>query len=90
MAKGKPGGKKAYAGYKVGVHYTGKLKENDKIFGTNIGKGDPLEFRIASSKLIKGLQFGVLGMRVGDKRRITIPPDLGYAFELLFCLQCRV
>ncbi|PHT25950.1 hypothetical protein CQW23_34431 [Capsicum baccatum] len=65
LSKGKPRGRKAFVGFKVAVRYTGKLMENDKIFYNNMGEGgEPFEFR--------------LGMRVGDKRRITIPPDLGY------------
>ncbi|KAK4725263.1 hypothetical protein R3W88_028042 [Solanum pinnatisectum] len=79
LSKGKPGGRKAFTGFKVGIRYTGKLKENDKIFGTIIGEGEPLEFRIASGQLVQGWEIGVNGMRVGDKRRITIPPDLWYA-----------
>ncbi|PHT26265.1 hypothetical protein CQW23_34121 [Capsicum baccatum] len=65
LSKGKPRGRKAFVGFKVAVRYTGKLMENDKIFYNNMGEGgEPFEFR--------------LGMRVGDKRRITIPPDLRY------------
>ncbi|KAH0723493.1 hypothetical protein KY285_006039 [Solanum tuberosum] len=78
LSKGTPGGRKAYPGFKIGIRYTCKLQENDKIFDTNIEKEDPLEFRIASGQLIKGWEIGVAGMRVGDKRRITIPPELGY------------
>ncbi|KAG5583275.1 hypothetical protein H5410_053902 [Solanum commersonii] len=84
LSKGKSGGKKAYTGFKVGVRYTGKLMENEKIFDTNIGKEDPLEFRIAGGQVIQGWEIGVIGMRVGDKRRITIPPDFGFGDEGYF------
>lgn len=77
LCKGKPRGKKAFAGYKIGVRYTCKLMENDEVFDTNVGK-DPLEFRIASGQVVRGWEYGVIGMRVGDRRRITIPPHLGY------------
>ncbi|XP_015166040.1 FK506-binding protein 4-like [Solanum tuberosum] len=43
----------------VGIRYTGKLKENGKILGTNIGEGEPLEFRIASGQLVQGWEIGV-------------------------------
>ncbi|PHT71274.1 Peptidyl-prolyl cis-trans isomerase FKBP15-3 [Capsicum annuum] len=79
LSEGKPRGKKAFVGLKVAVRYTGKLMENDKIFYNNMGEGgEPFEFRLAAGQAIKGFEIGVVGMRVGDKRRITIPPDLGY------------
>ncbi|KAM3199105.1 hypothetical protein P3L10_034257 [Capsicum annuum] len=40
--------------------------------------GEPIEFRLAAGQAIKGFEIGVVGMRVGDKRRITIPPDWVY------------
>ncbi|KAH0688078.1 hypothetical protein KY289_018915 [Solanum tuberosum] len=77
LAMGKPDGKKASPGKKVGVRYTGKLKKNGKIFDSNVGKR-PFEFRLGIGQVIKGWDVGVNGMRVGDKRRITIPPAMGY------------
>lgn len=77
LAMGKPDGKKASPGKKVGVRYIGKLKKNGKIFDSNIGKR-PFEFRLGIGQVIKGWDVGVNGMRVGDKRRITIPPAMGY------------
>ncbi|KAG5616729.1 hypothetical protein H5410_016553 [Solanum commersonii] len=87
LAMGKPDGKKASPGKKVGVRYTGKLKKNGKIFDSNIGKR-PFEFRLGIGQVIKGWDVGVNGMRVGDKRRITIPPAMGYGFEFLFAIIC--
>lgn len=77
LAMGKPDGKRASPGKKVGVRYIGKLKKNGKIFDSNIGKR-PFEFRLGIGQVIKGWDVGVNGMRVGDKRRITIPPAMGY------------
>ncbi|KAL3341957.1 hypothetical protein AABB24_026130 [Solanum stoloniferum] len=77
LAMGKPDGKKASPGKKVGVRYIGKLKKNGKIFDSNIGKR-PFEFRLGIGQVIKGWDVGVNGMRIGDKRRITIPPAMGY------------
>ncbi|WVZ85817.1 hypothetical protein U9M48_032685, partial [Paspalum notatum var. saurae] len=76
VAMGKPDGKKATMGKKVSVRYIGKLK-NGTIFDSNV-KGRPFEFRLGVGEVIKGWDVGVNGMRVGDKRRLTIPPSMGY------------
>uniref|UniRef100_A0A0A9CZ30 peptidylprolyl isomerase n=1 Tax=Arundo donax TaxID=35708 RepID=A0A0A9CZ30_ARUDO len=73
---GKPDGKKAAHGKKVSVRYIGKLT-NGKIFDSNVG-GRPFEFRLGVGEVIKGWDIGVNGMRIGDKRRLTIPPSMGY------------
>ncbi|KAL2454925.1 Peptidylprolyl isomerase [Abeliophyllum distichum] len=73
----KPNGKIASSGKKVSVHYIGKLKKNGKIFDSNIGRA-PFQFRLGAGQVIKGWDVGVNGMRVGDKRRLTIPPAMGY------------
>ncbi|GMH19707.1 hypothetical protein Nepgr_021548 [Nepenthes gracilis] len=73
---GKPDGKRASAGKKVSVHYIGKLT-NDQIFDSNIGRA-PFKFRLGVGAVIKGWDVGVEGMRIGDKRRLTIPPSMGY------------
>ncbi|CAI9767623.1 unnamed protein product [Fraxinus pennsylvanica] len=77
VAMGKPDGKRASPGKKVSVHYIGKLKKNGKIFDSNIGKA-PFKFRLGIGQVIKGWDVGVNGMRIGDKRRLTIPPAMGY------------
>ncbi|XP_066349423.1 peptidyl-prolyl cis-trans isomerase FKBP53-like [Miscanthus floridulus] len=73
---GKPDGKKATRGKKVSVRYIGKLK-NGTIFDSNVS-GRPFEFRLGVGQVISGWDVGVNGMRVGDKRRLTIPPSMGY------------
>ncbi|KAG9445381.1 hypothetical protein H6P81_016721 [Aristolochia fimbriata] len=73
---GKPDGKRASLGKKVSVRYVGKLK-NGKIFDSNIS-GKPFKFRLGIGEVIKGWDVGVEGMRIGDKRRLTIPPSMGY------------
>ncbi|PSR93366.1 Peptidyl-prolyl cis-trans isomerase [Actinidia chinensis var. chinensis] len=80
LAMGKPDGKKASPGKKVSVHYIGRLKKNDKIFDSNIGRA-PFKFRLGIGQVIKGWDVGVNGMRVGDKRRLTIPPAMGYGAQ---------
>lgn len=76
VALGKPDGKKATPGKKVFVTYTGKLK-NGKIFDSNVGR-KPFQFRLGVGEVIKGWDIGVNGMRIGDKRKLTIPPSMGY------------
>ncbi|KAL7001641.1 peptidylprolyl isomerase [Sarracenia purpurea var. burkii] len=77
LTMGKPDGKKASPGKKVSVHYIGKLKKNGEIFDSNIGRA-PFKFRLGVGQVIKGWDVGVNGMRIGDKRRLTIPPSMGY------------
>ncbi|OEL12749.1 Peptidyl-prolyl cis-trans isomerase FKBP53, partial [Dichanthelium oligosanthes] len=79
MVLGKPDGKKATNGKKVAVRYVGKLK-NGTIFDSNVS-GRPFEFRLGVGQVIKGWDVGVNGMRVGDKRRLTIPPSMGYGSD---------
>ncbi|KAF3433113.1 hypothetical protein FNV43_RR24215 [Rhamnella rubrinervis] len=77
LAMGKPDGKRASPGKQVSVRYIGKLQKNGKIFDSNVG-GPPFKFRLGLGQVISGWDVGVNGMRVGDKRRLTIPPSMGY------------
>ncbi|KAL1201168.1 Peptidyl-prolyl cis-trans isomerase FKBP53 [Cardamine amara subsp. amara] len=77
---GKPNAKKAEPGKTVAVRYIGKLLKNGKIFDSNIGKS-PFNFRLGIGQVIKGWDVGVNGMRVGDKRKLTIPPAMGYGLK---------
>ncbi|PON59959.1 Peptidyl-prolyl cis-trans isomerase, FKBP-type [Trema orientale] len=77
LAMGKPDGKRAVSGKQVSVRYIGKLKKNGKIFDSNVGR-HPFKFRLGVGQVIPGWDVGVNGMRVGDKRRLTIPPEMGY------------
>jgi len=61
----------------VKVHYTGTLM-NGKEFDSSRGKGKPFEFKVGTGGVIKGWDEGVLGMKVGGKRKLEIPADLGY------------
>ena len=72
-------GTEAKDGDKVKVNYTGKLLKTNFMFDTSIGKGKkPFEFQIGKAAVIKGWDRGVVGMKVGGKRKLTVPSRLGY------------
>ena len=63
---------------KITVNYTGKL-EDGSIFDSSLKKGrDPFTFTLGVGSVIKGWDLGVKGMKVGGKRKLIIPPELGY------------
>jgi len=70
-------GKEAKNGDTVSVHYTGTL-ENGTKFDSSLDRGMPFAFKLGAGQVIKGWDLGVLGMKVGEKRKLTIPPKLGY------------
>jgi FKBP-type peptidyl-prolyl cis-trans isomerase FkpA len=67
----------AAAGQKVTVHYTGWLTNGTK-FDSSMDRNDPFVFPLGGGRVIKGWDEGVQGMKVGGKRKLTIPPALGY------------
>jgi peptidylprolyl isomerase len=64
-------------GKKVKVHYTGTLTSGKK-FDSSVDRGQPFEFTIGIGQVIRGWDEGVMGMKVGGKRQLIIPSDLGY------------
>ena len=71
----------AATGHHVSVHYTGWLWENGEKgekFDSSLDRNDPSEFGLGQGMVIKGWDEGVQGMKVGGKRTLLIPPDLGY------------
>ena len=70
-------GREAVAGNLATVHYTGWLTNGTK-FDSSVERRDPFSFPIGSGKVIKGWDEGVVGMKVGGKRKLTVPPQLGY------------
>jgi peptidylprolyl isomerase len=75
-------GPAAESGDVVQVHYTGwLLKDGQKAsepFDSSVPRGDPFEFQLGAGQVIPGWDIGVKGMKVGGKRTLTIPPELGY------------
>lgn len=70
-------GPAAQAGDEVAVHYTGTLTDGT-VFDSSISRGVPITFVLGQGRVIQGWELGILGMKVGEKRTLTIPPQLGY------------
>ena len=70
-------GREAHVGETAFVHYTGWL-ENGTKFDSSVDRGEPFSFRLGAGRVIKGWDEGVAGMRIGTKRKLIIPPHLGY------------
>jgi peptidylprolyl isomerase len=65
------------AGDRVEVHYTGWL-EDGKKFDSSVDRGQPFVFPLGAGRVIRGWDEGVASMKVGGRRRLIIPPQLGY------------
>lgn len=70
-------GNLAKSGDLVVVHYTGWLTNGNK-FDSSVDRREPFSFNLGAGRVIKGWDEGVAGMKVGGKRKLTIPPQLGY------------
>jgi FKBP-type peptidyl-prolyl cis-trans isomerase len=71
------GGEVATAGSRVVVHYTGKFADGN-VFDSSVTRNEPFQFVLGAGQVIKGWDEGIVGMRVGGKRLLQIPPELGY------------
>jgi len=71
-------GKEASAGSTVSVHYVGVAHSTGEEFDASWNRGAPLDFRVGIGQVIAGWDQGVQGMKVGGRRRLVIPPHLGY------------
>lgn len=70
-------GDEAVSGKRVTVHYTGWLTDGTK-FDSSLDRNDPFDFPLGRGHVIRGWDEGVAGMKVGGKRKLTIPPEMGY------------
>jgi FKBP-type peptidyl-prolyl cis-trans isomerase len=70
-------GREAAVGDQATVHYTGWLTDGKK-FDSSVDRREPFSFPLGSGRVIRGWDEGVVGMKVGGKRKLTIPPQLGY------------
>ena len=70
-------GEEAVEGKEVTVHYTGTLTDGKK-FDSSHDRNEPFKFRLGAGMVIPGWEQGIKGMKVGGKRKLTIPPQLGY------------
>ena len=71
-------GAEAAAGSTVSVHYVGVAHSTGEEFDASYNRGAPLDFRLGVGQVIAGWDQGVQGMKVGGRRRLVIPPHLGY------------
>jgi len=71
-------GEEATAGNTVSVHYVGVAHSSGEEFDASYNRGAPLDFRLGVGQVISGWDQGVQGMKVGGRRKLVIPPHLGY------------
>ena len=71
-------GNAAAAGQNVKVHYVGVAWSNGQQFDASWDRGETFDFRLGAGQVIPGWDQGVAGMKVGGRRQLTIPPNLGY------------
>jgi peptidylprolyl isomerase len=71
-------GPEAIVGSQISAHYVGVAHSTGRQFDSSWNRGSPLEFRLGTGRVIKGWDDGIVGMRVGGRRRLTIPPHLAY------------
>ena len=63
---------------RVSVHYVGVALSTGEEFDASYNRGEPLDFRVGIDQVIQGWDQGILGMKVGGRRQLVIPPHLGY------------
>ena len=71
-------GKVAASGNIIEVHYVGVAWSTNRQFDASWDRGETFDFRLGAGQVIQGWDEGVAGMRVGGRRRLTIPPHMGY------------
>ena len=75
-------GEGAAAGNVVTVHYIGTLSDGTK-FDSSLDRGEPFTFTLGAGQVIAGWEQGIVGMKVGEKRRLVVPSELGYGAQAI-------
>ncbi len=70
----------AESGNRVVVHYTGRFVDGT-VFDSSVSRGEPFQFVLGAGLVIKGWDEGIVGMRVGGKRLLSVPPEYGYGMN---------
>lgn len=73
-------GEEAKTGDRVVVHYTGRFVDGT-IFDSSLTRNEPFQFVLGAGQVIQGWDVGLVGMKVGGKRVLSIPPELGYGMQ---------
>jgi FKBP-type peptidyl-prolyl cis-trans isomerase FkpA len=73
-------GATAEPGQRVSVHYSGWLTDGT-LFDSSVSRNEPFQFALGKGMVIRGWDEGVAGMKVGGKRKLTVPPQLGYGAQ---------
>ena len=81
--------RKAMNGQMLTMHYTGTLEDGSK-FDSSVDRNEPFKFQIGVGQVIKGWEEGVLGMCIGEKRRLIVPPELGYGDQVMIRIHLAV
>ncbi|MDD2612495.1 MAG: FKBP-type peptidyl-prolyl cis-trans isomerase [Bacteroidales bacterium] len=74
------GSEEVKPGDRIAVNFIGTLKDGN-LFDSNLDSGMPYEFTISKGEVIQGWDKGLIGMKVGEKRKLVVPPELGYGSE---------
>ncbi|GAB5359943.1 hypothetical protein AAMO2058_000585400 [Amorphochlora amoebiformis] len=69
---------KSKSGDKLSMHYTGWTRADGQVFDSSVSRGSPFDFTLGQGMVIRGWDNGLKGMCVGERRRLTIPSDMGY------------
>jgi FKBP-type peptidyl-prolyl cis-trans isomerase len=73
-------GEVATVGKRVTVHYTGRFTDG-KVFDSSVDRNEPFSFVLGAGGVIQGWEQGIVGMKVGGKRLLIVPPELGYGMN---------